>query len=243
MFNAVRFNKVSQQIVSQIRGRILEGRLSPGDRLPSESALVEEFQVSKQTLREALRALECMGLIEVKKGVQGGPYIVEVDADVTKEVLTNFLYFKNLSVASLSEMRKIIEPYAAGVAATLMGREGLDRLADIIEVARNGMPDEYSVDLAENDLDFHRVIASATGNPILALVVDLVESLLGELKGMMKPDSGFSLAVLLAHERIFKAIQAGDEKRASSEMYEHVVRVEEELAKLEDRAGLWRKRR
>ena len=99
------------------------------------------------------------------------------------------------------------------------------------------------MDLAENDLNFHRIIASSAGNPILELVVDLVESLLGELKVMMKPDSGFSLAVLLAHERIFKAIEAKDEERASAEMYEHVVRVEEELAKLEDRAGLWRRKR
>ena len=243
MFSAVRFNKVSQQIISQIRGRILEGRLSPGDRLPSEGALMEEFQVSKQTLREALRALEYMGLIEVRKGVQGGPYIVEVDAGITKDVLTNFLYFKNLSVASLSEVRKLIDPYAAGRAARLMGKPDLDRLAEVIRISRDARPDDYSVDLAENDLNFHRIIASSAGNPILELVVDLVESLLGELKGMMKPDSGFSLAVLLAHERIFKAIEAKDEERASAEMYEHVVRVEEELAKLEDRAGLWRRKR
>ncbi len=243
MFSAVRFNKVSQQIISQIRGRILEGRLSPGDRLPSEGALMEEFQVSKQTLREALRALEYMGLIEVRKGVQGGPYIVEVDAGITKDVLTNFLYFKNLSVASLSEVRKLIDPYAAGRAARLMGKPDFDRLAEVIRISRDARPDDYSVDLAENDLNFHRIIASSAGNPILELVVDLVESLLGDLKSMMKPDSGFSLAVLLAHERIFKAIEAKDEGRASAEMYEHVVRVEEELAKLEDRAGLWRRKR
>lgn len=243
MFSAVRFNKVSQQIISQIRGRILEGRLSPGDRLPSEGALMEEFQVSKQTLREALRALEYMGLIEVRKGVQGGPYIVEVDAGITKDVLTNFLYFKNLSVASLSEVRKLIDPYAAGRAARQMGKPDLDRLAEVIRISRDARTDDYSVDLAENDLNFHRIIASSAGNPILELVVDLVESLLGELKAMMKPDSGFSLAVLLAHERIFKAIEAKDEERASAEMYDHVVRVEEELAKLEDRAGLWRRKR
>ena len=119
MFNAVGFNKASQQIISQIRGLILEGKLSPGDRLPSENALTAQFQVSKQTLREALRALEYMGLIEIKKGVTGGAYVVEVDPGVAKEILTNFLFFKNLTIRNLSEIRKIIEPYAAGVAARI----------------------------------------------------------------------------------------------------------------------------
>jgi GntR family transcriptional repressor for pyruvate dehydrogenase complex len=72
MFNAVRLNKASMQIISQIRGMIFEGRLSPGDRLPTEAALMEQFQVGKQTLKEALRSLEYMGLLQIRKGVTAG---------------------------------------------------------------------------------------------------------------------------------------------------------------------------
>jgi GntR family transcriptional regulator, transcriptional repressor for pyruvate dehydrogenase complex len=243
MFNAVRFNKASQQIISQIRGLILEGKLSPGDRLPSESALTDQFQVSKQTLREALRALEYMGLLEIRKGVTGGAYVVEVDPGVAKEILTNFLYFKNLTIRNLSEIRKIIEPYAAQVAARRMEDKDVDRLAALLEASKKEPAEEYSTDMSVVDLDFHRVIAKSTDNPILVLMVDFVESLMGDLKKLVRPDAGFSVAVLKAHERIYSAIKSRDEGKAASEMYDHVAEVEERLARLEEKVALWRRAR
>ena len=240
MFNAVGFNKASQQIISQIRGLILEGKLSPGDRLPPENALVDQFQVSKQTLREALRALEYMGLIEIRKGGTGGPHVIEVDPGVAKEILTNYLFFKNLTIRNLSEIRKLIEPWAAGIAARSMGKEDLAGMAALIEASRKETPQEYSADSSRNDLDFHRVIANSTNNPILVLMVDFVETLMGDLKKLMRPDVEFSVSVLKAHERIYAAIKRKDEKKAASEMYEHVAEVEERLAELEEKVGLWR---
>ncbi len=240
MFNAVRLNKASQQIISQIRGLILEGKLSPGDRLAPENVLVDQFQVSKQTLREALRALEYMGLIEIRKGVTGGPHVVEVDPGVAKEILTNFLFFKNLTVRNLSEVRKLIEPWAAGIAARSMGDEDLAALGRLIEASRKEPPEDYSADTSKNDLDFHRVIATSTHNPILVLMIDFVEGVMGDLKRLIRPDAGFSVSVLESHERIYAAIKSRDEEKAVSEMYDHVAEVEERLAELEKKVGLWR---
>jgi GntR family transcriptional repressor for pyruvate dehydrogenase complex len=239
MFNAVRLNKASQQIISQVRGLILEGKLSPGDRLAPENVLMDQFQVSKQTLREALRALEYMGLIEIRKGVTGGPHVVEVDPGVAKEILTNFLFFKNLTIHNLSEVRKLIEPWAAGIAAHSMKDEDLAALAALIEASKKEPTEEYSTDTSRNDLDFHRLIAKSTNNPILVLMIDFVETLMGDLKKLIRPDVGFSVTVLTAHERIYAAIKGKDEKKAVSEMYDHVTEVEERLAELEEKVGLW----
>ena len=98
MFKIARTSKITQKIIDQIRTAILEGKLKPGDILPPEKELMEQFGVSKQTLRESLRALEHMGLIDVRKGIGGGAHIVEVDIEVTKQSLANFLYFKDLSI-------------------------------------------------------------------------------------------------------------------------------------------------
>ena len=80
---SIKTEKVSSHIIEQIRDAILSGRLKPGDRLASERELIMQFQVSKATMREALRVLEVMGLIEIRKGVSGGVFIAEVEMSTT----------------------------------------------------------------------------------------------------------------------------------------------------------------
>ena len=135
MFDTIRSNKAPQQIKSQIRKLILEGKLLPGDKLSPENKLMEQFKVSKQTVREALRALEFIGLVEIDKGTTGGARIVEMDSRIALELLADFLYFKKLSFHHLAEARKIIEPYAAGIAAESMSDSEKDILKELIEQA------------------------------------------------------------------------------------------------------------
>ncbi len=241
MFNAVRLNKASQQIVSQIRALIFEGRLLPGDKLPPESTLMEQFHVSKQTLKEALRSLEYMGLLDIRKGVTGGAFIAEVDTEVIREVLANFLYFKNLSIRNLSEVRKIVEPYAAKTAAEHMSEQDLQTLARLIETSKNELASHaYSPEVVKADLEFHRVIAGSTKNPILVLMVDFVETVMADLKKIVKPGVPFAATVLRSHQKIYDAISAGDAARAASEMEKHILEVEESMVKLEKKVGLWK---
>jgi GntR family transcriptional repressor for pyruvate dehydrogenase complex len=235
MFNAVRLNKASMQIISQVRGMIFGGKLSPGDRLPPEAALLEQFQVSRQTLKEALRALEYMGLLEIRKGVTGGPYVVAVHREVMREVLANFLFFKDVTIRSLSEVRKLVEPHTTGIAAQRATAEDLDRLGALLEAARGAVPEA-----TQHDVEFHRVIAAVAGNPILELVVDFVETALADLKRVIRPGADFSAAVLGAHGRILEALRRGDAAGAAEEMHGHLLQVEERLASLEAEAGAWK---
>jgi GntR family transcriptional regulator, transcriptional repressor for pyruvate dehydrogenase complex len=236
MFDAVRFNKASMQIISQIRGLILEGRLAPGDKLPSESALMEQFHVSKQTLKEALRALEYLGLLEMRKGVTGGAFVVEMDREVIREVLASFLFFKHLTIRDLSEVRKIVEPYTARIAAEKATEEDLKGLAALIAADRQ-QSDEYDSEDRKSDMEFHRTIAAITGNPILELIVDFVETVMVDMKKVIKPGASFSVSVLKAHERIYKALRKKDAEKAAREMHKHLVEVEDSLAELEEKTG------
>ena len=128
MFKSVKSNKISEHSIDQIRNAIFEGRLKPGDKLPSEKALMESFHVSKATLREALRSLEILGFLEIRKGVSGGPFVTEVDMEKARDSFTNFLLFKNLSLSNLSEVRLVLEPYVAEKAALAITEKDLERL-------------------------------------------------------------------------------------------------------------------
>ncbi len=233
MFKEVRQSKITQKIISQIRTAILEGKLKPGDKLPTEKKLVEEFQVSKQTLRESLRALEHMGLIDVRKGIGGGSFIVEVDIEIAKESLANYLYFKNLTIENLSEFRRLIEPAAAKIAAQNISTEKLEALQQLNDSARENLNRNRVRAAARDEFNFHRFIAELTRNPILILVLDFVESMLDDFKSVLKPDSEFFETVLDAHDRIYDAIKNRNAELASKEMLDHVVAVGDHLIELQ----------
>ncbi len=239
MFKIARTSTITQKIIDQIRTAILAGKLKPGDVLPPEKELTEQFGVSKQTLRESLRALEHMGLIDVRKGIGGGAHIVEVDIEVTKQSLANFLYFKDLTIENLSELRKLIEPHAAGKAAEHISKDDLQELGKLNETARDNLNNNLLQEMTHNEINFHRAIAQTTGNPILILILDFVENLLEDFKKVLKPDMAFSKSVLDAHDKIYEAICAKDPKKASAEMYQHVYDVELHLAKLKQDIDLW----
>ncbi|MBW2298622.1 MAG: FadR family transcriptional regulator [Deltaproteobacteria bacterium] len=239
MFKIARTSTITQKIIDQIRTAILAGKLKPGDVLPPEKELTEQFGVSKQTLRESLRALEHMGLIDVRKGIGGGAHIVEVDIEVTKQSLANFLYFKDLTIENLSELRKLIEPHAAGKAAEHISKDDLQELGKLNETARDNLNNNLLQEMTHNEINFHRAIAQTTGNPILILILDFVENLLEDFKKVLKPDMVFSKSVLDAHDKIYEAICAKDPKKASAEMYQHVYDVELHLAKLKQDVDLW----
>ena len=233
MFKSVKSNKISEYIIEQIRKAIFEGRLKPGDKLPPEKALLETFHVSKATLREALRSLEILGFLEIRKGVSGGPFVTEVDMKKARDSFTNFLLFKNLSLSNLSEVRLILEPYVAEKAALVITEEDLKRLEKLNKecdyILKNNIPFESR----KNEIEFHRIIGSVTGNPILMFILDFVENLLIDTKEILQPSKEFSKKVLNAHKRIYKALMERNGENAREEMIKHVREVEKDLLALQ----------
>ena len=125
MFECAKTDKVSQNIVNQIRKAIFNGVLKPGDKLPSDKELMDNFGVSKGSLREALRSLEVLGLLEIRKGALGGAFVTEVDTEKAKEGFSNFFVFRNLSLNNLFDVRLILESHIAENAASLITGDDL----------------------------------------------------------------------------------------------------------------------
>jgi GntR family transcriptional repressor for pyruvate dehydrogenase complex len=232
MFNEVSHDKISLRIIRQMRDAVLSGKLKAGDRLPSEKELLSQFGVSKHTLREALRALEIMGLIDIRKGAGGGPVIMEIGRETIHNSIADFLHFKNVSVQDLSEVRKVLEPYLARMAARRLQPETLERLRSMNAACEETLKLGKSIVGGKDEIDFHILLAETSGNPVLILILDFVNNLLMEIKKKLKPGLPFSEQVLAAHQRILEALEARDSARAGDEMYLHVCDVEEGLMKL-----------
>lgn len=229
MFDSVKSNKVSQHITEQIRNAIFDGRLKPGDRLPFEKELIKNFKVSKATLREALRSLEVLGFLEIRKGVSGGSFVTEVDMTKARDSFTNFLLFKNLSLKDLSEVRLLLEPYIAEKATLSITKEDLHRLEELIHESETAVKSNLDFASRKIEIEFHRIIASITGNPILMFILDFVENLLIDTKEILKPGKEFSGKVLRAHKRIYKALVQKNVKKVHEEMVRHIREVEKDL--------------
>jgi GntR family transcriptional repressor for pyruvate dehydrogenase complex len=232
MFENVRNEKAPQRIIGQIRSAILEGKLKPGDKLPIEQELTAHFGVSRQTLREALRALEILGLLEIRAGSGGGAFVSEVDLETAKGSLTNFLHFQNLSITHLSDIRKALEPFAIRLAVNNMTEEELLRLRSVHDQCCVAFEKSQFDDLMILGISFHRTIADTTHNPLLILILDLVENLLTDVKRVLRIDVDFSRRFIKCHESIIEALANRDANKAEKEMLNDVTVVEEELLRL-----------
>jgi DNA-binding FadR family transcriptional regulator len=137
MFQAAKQTKVFQDVVAQIQDAILDGRLKTGDTLPSERQLKDMFNISRGTLREALRVLEQKGLIEIKLGVGGGSVVKDLIAEQVSEGLALLIRSQKVSLNHLAEFREDVEGIVAAHAAKRRTKEDILKLYKLVEAARN----------------------------------------------------------------------------------------------------------
>lgn len=234
MFESVKSNRISEYIISQIRNAVFEGKLKPGDRLPPEHQLMETFGVSKATLREALRGLELLGFLQVRKGIEGGAVITEVDIKPALDCLTNYLHFKNPSIRDLTRVRILLESYCAEKAAPAISPEEIGKLEELNEACAQALEADDQDEIRKNEIEFHRTIAGVTQNPILMVLIDIVENLLDGTKEILQPDKTFSEKVLAAHKKITASLLQKNPDQTREEMLKHIREVEKDLIMLQE---------
>ena len=193
--------------------------LTPGSRLPSETEMLERFQVGRGSLREALRILEVNGLVVMRTGPRGGPVVAPRDAAAFGQILTLHLQSADTTYRQLLEARVEYEVLLARKAAEQEG----DTAAALVRTATSGQssdsPDEkYGVGTSQ----FHSAVGQASGNPVLALVADAIYSIwaVRVTRVLYPPDRRDD--VLHQHELIARAIERHDPRRAERLMREHM---------------------
>jgi GntR family transcriptional repressor for pyruvate dehydrogenase complex len=228
MFKSVaKSEKVSDNIIAQIRDSILSGRLKPGDRLASEKELTTQFEVSKATMREALRVLEVMGLIEIRKGTGGGTFVAEVDMRTTINSIINFLHFKPVSIREITMLRYMIEPTVARIAATKVTGKDIQYLRDAVrEHSREGESE------VSREISFHRYLARMAGNTILVLTIDFIDNLLSAIKANLRLGPDFYEQVRCAHENILECLIQRDPDASEIAMSNDLLDVGRYLSRI-----------
>lgn len=227
MFKSAKTHRISHNIVQQIRDAILAGDLKPGDRLPSEKELADNFNVSKASLREAIRSLEALGLVEVRQGVSGGAFIQEVDLETARNSLFNYIFFQNPSIHEFTELRLLIEPFVAGRAAEKITAQDLLFFEENIEKSRLQL--DSGAFFYELDTLFHHRLAEIAGNRLILFVIDSLKNAVVNIKLQLELDRRFSVNVYESHQRILETLKRRDAVAARNEMEKHIKEVEHEL--------------
>ena len=205
--------------------RITSGALRPGDRLPSERALSAEFAVSRNVVREALGSLAAMGVVETKPGA--GVYV----ADLTKASMLTFLnpaaVLHPSSLRTLLQVREVIEPGIAALAAQLAGPQELEDLHALMRESEEKIDDPEAY--IELDGQIHDALARMSRNPVLIWISDGIRESArasrepGNLHAELRHES------MLGHQAIFDAIAARDPARAAAAMRDHLICVQRYL--------------
>ena len=229
MFDSIKTRRLSDEIVRQIKEAMFNGKLRVGDKLPTERELAERFETSRASVREALRTLEPEGLIHVKKGIDGGIFVADLDHQHLTNSFHNLLQLRKVSIHDITEVRLIFEPQAAKLAAERIEADDLRKLEQVIEemnaaVKQRDLPRFY-------DLKFHQIIARAARNPILVMLSESMLSVAAKTISEINPSRDTLRHVLTCHRRVLDALRKRDPDAAHEAMLEHIVDVQSRLAK------------
>lgn len=214
--------EVAQHIVSLIR----DGKIKPGEKLPSERELSQQLSLSRSCVREALQALAMMRLIDIKAG--RGAYVRSVlpEEVIDSNVLSRLI--EGDSLQELVETRRILEVEIAHLAAQRRTEDDLRALQRCLAAARS---EHVTADeLVNTDLDFHLLIAKATHNSVLLKVFGTIFPLLGESRAKVRDIPGARHEIVTFHREIFDAIEQRDGAMASRAMAEHLEELWHEAA-------------
>ena len=225
-FETVRRDKVYEGVAKQIERLILK-KLQPGDKLPSERDLAETLGVSRSSIRDAIRSLELMGMVEPRQGA--GTIVLQISSDALVNPLANARKRKEELVGELLDFRKMLEPSLAARAATRATPEELAEMEEILkrqdEKLRNG-----ESTIAE-DTEFHYAIALASGNSVVRKVLDTLMDLLRDSRERSLQVDGRPPKSLAGHRKILAALNRHDAEAAKLAMKRHIEDVEKMLLK------------
>jgi GntR family transcriptional repressor for pyruvate dehydrogenase complex len=216
--------RVLDTIVRQIENKILLGELKPEFMLPPEKELTKQFGVSRNTVREALRVLEASGVIKVKQGARGGAVVTRMTEAFISDFLLKAFRLGGITGESIAEFRIALEPSIAGIAAT----SGIDpkwmiQMEGTIEEAEELLNGNEVT--GYKNMDFHVLLALATGNPMFIVILNTLRSSLELFSPILKVRHKNQVDSIEFHRKILKAIKNRDPEKASISMHKHLVQV------------------
>jgi GntR family transcriptional regulator, transcriptional repressor for pyruvate dehydrogenase complex len=220
---------VTDEAIEKIKDMITSGALRAGDRLPREADLAADLGLSRNSLREAVRALALVNILDVRRG--DGTYVTSLEPRLLLEALSFIVDFhRDDTLLEFLRVRRILEPAATAMAAERITDEQCQGLRELLDQVGT---DPKAEDLVQNDLEFHRRIVACSGNSVLA---SLLESMSGPTtrarvwRGLTQ--TGATTQTLAEHRAILAALTAHDPEVARSWATVHIAGVEQWLASI-----------
>ncbi len=227
MYQTVRAERLYQQIVGQIERRILDGELAVGDRLPPERQLGQQFGVSRTAIREAVKALHQKGLVQVFPG--RGTFITDGTSNAVRHSFDFLTKSERVrGSGNLVEVREMLEPEIAALAATRAQPAHIAALGRVVATMDAALHDADT--FIQADLDFHRALAEATGNPLVLALIDSIVDLLREQRTRIFFVAGGATRGQIHHKAILKAVTRGNAAAARRAMRAHMAQVRADSA-------------
>jgi GntR family transcriptional repressor for pyruvate dehydrogenase complex len=233
-FTPIKTKRLYEEIVEQIKKLITDGRLKPGDKLLAERELAEQFQVSRASVREAIRTLEMLGVIDIRPGE--GTFVRGTETDDIIRPLAMFLAVERNSLLDMFEMRRIFETATASLAAERATEEELDHIESMLEKMRERLNVLDPEKGEEFDAAFHYAVAEATHNSLLTKLFKTVSEEFAKANSVARrqlyhDNVQNAQKIIDQHSEILEAIRSRSSANASEAMLAHLIFAEGELRK------------
>ncbi len=231
-FEPLQKTRLFEGIVKQIQSQIKDGTLKSGDRLPSERELSDKLNVSRVSVREALRTLEIMGYVDIKAGE--GVFVKEVKLDDLLEPITTAISIDKALILDLLDLRDVIEIATAKRAAIYADKIDLKKIYSALQVGEREIA-EGKIGLYSDSM-FHIAIAEATHNSMFSFVMNLISDLLNKSREATLEIPGQPTRTQIDHKMIFEAIAQQDADEASRLMREHIQKAKINITRIVEEA-------
>jgi len=223
------------EALSSIKESIFSGEFGPGQALPNESQLSELLGVSRPVLREALRALQIQGLLDIRRGNQGGTFVRDLDHLSFQPNLEDLIRLRRVSVTELSQARLLIEPEVFRLAATHATDEQLDELGQILQATDAARDHERHIELG---VSFNRLVAKSCGNVFYALLMDTIMDFMSSFLRNIESDDMRIFEEIYdkeSHRHVYEALANRDGEQASLRIKHHIKSLTARIIGLEEK--------
>jgi GntR family transcriptional repressor for pyruvate dehydrogenase complex len=229
-FKPIKQSRISEEVADQIKESILLGHFKPGEKLPAERDLAEQFQVSRVATREALRKLEHAGFIVTRQGATGGAYVTDLTFEYLANAFLDLFLADKISIPELYSVRLLIEPEIARLAASKITPEYAKLLKEALDI------EDFPVTTLPVDVDrkqrVHLIMAEMCGNRVLQALMKSLLQLTKKVVEAVNPDPDYVHPKGM-HHSVVDAVVAGNAEAAVEAMKKHTIDFGENFVKME----------
>lgn len=227
VFDQVRQGRISDNIVNQIKNAIFTGIYRSGDKLPSESEFKKLFNVSRVAIREAMRSLQEMAFVTIKRGASGGAFVAQMGTRSVSDSLSNMLRLGKISISDIWEFRILVEPSISRLAAKRRNDWDIRQMEDMVSIREKAVKSGKAPIVS--NIDFHQAIARASQNPIAVMVIDAFGEILMDKFKRFNLNVDDHKSIIKSHRNILECIKKKESQRVGGLMQAHLVDIKKRL--------------